>query len=408
MSLSYRWVRAASRLVVLVAALTVAGPAGAGKSDDDAAPERVEIQVTGITAFDSVFSKVGAIHATLDGAQGRIESARDKLAAVAGQPAGTPVANSMWELKQKAGGKLQVQVQNGKPVLSAAGTDFSSALSGVNSAIADVAKVPAELAKLPAQVQELIAACQALPAQLNPTLLQEAGMKVTDLPGVAKKLGANVKATTQTPGRITSLVKDAENLLTGVPQGLAATEPPPPPGEKAEKSSKDKDNGKEDEASAPPSALAAEVEAAWGLVQDAEVPAALARLDAAMAGLPKLKTPVPAADLQGLYQTRSFVLMVQGDMAGASAATTQALVADPEAEAIERLGPEYAKLHKTIAKSGLIRTISVTISGGEVWVSGVVASGKVKVGEGAHLVQVVSGGVASSSWRTLKDGDTLP
>ena len=40
---------------------------------------------------------------------------QNKVAAAIGLEEGTPIRMTMWELKQRAGGPIEVQMQDGKP-----------------------------------------------------------------------------------------------------------------------------------------------------------------------------------------------------------------------------------------------------------------------------------------------------
>ena len=297
--------------------LAVSTPAFAGGASADALTELQaealpQIADTGITAFDSVFSKVKAIHDTLDKVQGRIIGAQDKIAASIGLPAGTPIRMSLWELKQKAGGPIEVQMQGTKPVLTIGGAGSAEAqgmLDAVNVAVNDLTAIPQDLAALPAQLQELVGACQALPGQLNPGLLAEAGMSPMQLPKIAKQLATNVKATVATPKRVDNLITASKDFLTGIPQGIAATEPPVAAApvaaggkkEKAEKAPKataaagsTADDGLDEGFSTPVGAMVTD---ALGQLRDAEVSNAMRLLGEADASLARAVSPVPVNEL---------------------------------------------------------------------------------------------------------------
>jgi hypothetical protein len=394
---------------LIILALTASSPALAGSGASDALTEireqeQLVIEATGITAFDSVFMKAKAIHDTLDGVQGRILGAQDKIAAAIGLPEGAPIRTSMWELKQKAGGPLEVKLQDGKPVLTVGGAGSAEAqqlVQAVNTAVADLAQIPNELAQLPAQVRELVAACQAFPGQLNPQLLAEAGMKPLELPKVAKTLGKNVKAVVATPKRVDTLVKASKDFLTGIPQGIAATEPPTEPVQVASKGKDKKEKAPKGGTSSvaaaddlPASPISAMVDDALASFHDAEVASAVQLLGQADASLANLGAPVPEHDLETLYQTAALVHLVDGNAAAATAAVAQALVVDPESRPLAHLGPEYAKLHKSLVKSGIIRTVEVPVSGsGVAYISGKRIDGadSVRVATGKHLLQVKRG-----------------
>lgn len=416
------------RTVTLLLLATASAPAFAGGASADALTELREAELpqiaeTGITAFDSVFMKAKAIHDTLDKVQGRILGAQDRIAVSIGLPEGTPIRMSLWELKQKAGGPIEVKMEGTKPVLTVGGAGAAEAqgmIDAVNAAVADLVKIPQDLAQLPGQVQELVAACQQFPAQLNPQLLAEAGMNPLQLPKIAKQLGTNVKAVVGTPKRIENLISASKDFLTGIPQGIAATEPPTEPvavaktekGEKAPKAAKTTSAGTsdavEDEGFSTP--IGAMVGDALVQLNDAEVENAMRLLGEADASLVRLSSPVPRSELSRLYQTAALVQLVDGNAAAASASVAQALVVDPLSKPAADLGPEYAKLHKALAKSGIVRSVQVAVTGAGVgYVSGqrVEPGQSLVVAAGKHLVQIEE----EDGWRSelvwITDGYTL-
>jgi hypothetical protein len=381
--------------------------------------EVVDIEMTGIEAFDSVFRQVKGIHDTLGSVQGRLDTATNQIASAVGQPEGTSLAMSMWELRQQAQGPIEVQMKGTTPVLTVGGNggpEVQNAVQAVNTAAMEVAKLPADLAQLPQQVMALVNACKAFPGQLNPQLLQEAGMKPLELPKVAKTLGRNVKATVATPGRIESLVASAQGVLTGIPQGLKATEPPTEENlaaAKADKKAK-KTKGKdapEPEAQVAMGAVGSRVGDAMLAFHDAEVHQAMQILGQLDAELPKVTEPVPQRELQQLYQSQALVHLVGGNAAGASAAVAQALVVDPDAEPIDALGPEYARLHKLLRKADMLRTIEVPVQGsGTARISGQpidASDGTVELIAGRHLLQVERNGTWTSQFVWVQDGFAL-
>ncbi len=371
------------------------------------AAERPAIEDTGIAAFDSVFGEVRKIHRTLDAIQDRVFGAQDRVATALALPAGTPIRMSLWELKQKAGGPVNVEMRDGKPYLTLGGAGSQEAkalVEAVNGAVADLAGIPAEVAQIPAQLQGLVAACQQFPAQLNPALLAQSGLTPLQLPKIAKTLAGNVKATVATPKRVEGLVVAVKDFLTGIPQGLAATKPPVAPvalakgkGEKAPKGEKP---AKAPSAAAgaapalPAGPIAAMVGSAMTSFRDAEVAQAVQLLGEADAALGRLQSPIDSRELGGLYQSAALVHLVDGNAAAATANVAQALVVDPLSRPDPDLGPEYAKLHKALLKSGVIRTVEVPVSGtGLAYLSGhrVENVDHVTVAEGKHLLQVQKG-----------------
>ena len=74
-------VRARALIVALWLVLLPLSPVAHAKGGDKPVPE---ISETGISAFDSVFMKVDKILDTVRGAEGRLNNARDKIAAAVG------------------------------------------------------------------------------------------------------------------------------------------------------------------------------------------------------------------------------------------------------------------------------------------------------------------------------------
>lgn len=430
-------------LTVLMLALCTT-PAFAAAPAADAltemqAQELPQIAETGITAFDSVFMKAKAIHDTLDTVQGRIIGVQDKVAVAIGLAEGTPIRMTMWELKQRAGGPIEVQMQDGKPQLTLGGTGSAEAkamLDAVNQGVTELAAIPNDLMKLPPQIQELVAACQGFPAQLNPTLLSEAGMSPLQLPKIAKQLATNVKAVVGTPKRLEMLVTASKDLITGIPQGIAATEPPVEAaqiavkgGDKAEKAEKpakepkaakstavaagsaDAESfGEEEETTTTTSPISAMVGDALAALGDAEVGNAMQLLGDADASLGRLSWPIPSTELENLYQTVALVHLVDGNAAAATASVTQALVIDPGAKPNAELGPEYAKLHKALSKSGVVHMVQVDVEGeGVGYISGRRIEGgeSVELAAGKHLLQIERGGAWSSELVWIAEGSDI-
>jgi len=416
-----------SRFAVIPLALVltfgfVPTEAWAAKSAD-AAAEIPSIEATGITAFDSIFLKVKAIHDTLDSAEGRMVAAQDEIALALGLPAGTALRMSMWELKQKAGGPVGVEMVGGKPKITLGGEGSAEAKAGVaaiDKAVIALALVPKDLAALPAQMAELVQACQKFPGQLNPQLLAEAGLKPLELPKIAKTLGKNVKATVKTPGRIDSLVKTSKDMITGIPDGLKATEMPTDEvmaaakedkkADKAGKKGGTKASGGTDIELPANSVLGPAVTGAWAAFNDAEVDEAKRMLGTAEAELFNATVPLSADELGTLYQTRGMVYMVSGDAARASAAIAQSLIVDPDSEPLKALGSDFAKVHKSMSKIGIVKTVRVKIEGdGKALISGraISPNSYVDVPAGAHLIQRQVGEAWSSEMVYISEGYTL-
>lgn len=146
---------------------------------------------------------------------------------------------------------------------------------------------------------------------------------------------------------------------------------------------------------------------AWAQFNDAELDAAVELLAEADLLLPRQTKPVPRADLIQLFQVRGLVNLVQGDATAATWSVTQALVIHPNATPDSRLGPDYARLHKAIAKAGVVRKVDVAVKGeGRAYLSGIEVTGgsTVQLGQGQHLLQVEKGDTWVSSVVYVRDG----
>ena len=215
-------------------------------------------------------------------------------------------------------------------------------------------------------------------------------------------------------------------MITGIPEGLKATEPPTVENVAAAKEQKKKAKGAKgakgadtavaaaggtgDLALPVGSVLATAVGGAWAAFNDAEIDQAKRMLGEAEAQLFTATVPLTADELGTLYQTRGMVYMVSGDAARASAAIAQSLIVDPGAEPLRALGPDFAKVHKSMAKVGLVQNVRVKIEGqGNALISGIAISPNsyVDVPAGAHLIQRQVGDSWTSEMIYISEGYTL-
>ena len=121
--------------------------------------------------------------------------------------------------------------------------------------------------------------------------------------------------------------------------------------------------------------------------------------------------PVSRNDLIELFQVRSLVNIVKGDATAAAWSATQSLVIHPNAVPDKKLGPEYARLHKALQKSRLIKKVDVRVEGdGRAYLSGieVTRGATIQLGQGQHLLQVEQ---KDGSWKStvvvVRDGFTV-
>jgi hypothetical protein len=351
-----------------------------------------EIEKTGITAFDSVFLKVRDIHQTLATEEARLKKASDDILVALALAEGTPIEDAVADLKQQAKGAVKLEMVGGKPKLSLAGpevpTQARKGVDAVNNAVKAVGIATTNLARLPAQVQELVAACQGLPAQLNPQLLQEAGLNVMQLPKVAKTLATNVKATVATPARIERTVSSGADLVKSIQSGFAKEG-----GATVKK-------GKGGVSLAP---LDVPLAYAWADFQDAEVEAAARKLTDLDAILVEETGVVPQSHLVEKHQLQALVALVQGDEDAARQHVQASVVIDPKDDPGDDYGQQIAQWHEEMAKAAKKTEIKVTWSGSRAaFLDGnLLKPGKAaKVLPGDHLVQIE--GEGDDPWVTVR------
>ena len=266
---------------------------------------------------------------TLNQAESRLNTARDKVAVAVGQPAGTSIRMSMCELKQRAGGTVKVKLNVPNPIVSLSGGNPEAAggVRAVNDAVREVDRVVIDLSTLPPQIVALVNACKAF-TRLVGAAAKEAGLAPMEIPKLVKTVGGNVEDTADLPKAIGSLVMTAKDMFTGIPEGLADTAPLTDEAMAAKKDAKSaKKTGTSQET--PPSAVMEKVTAAITLFADAEVSQALRVLNAAEALALRNPDAVSPDDYQALYESRGLVLLVQGDTPGALKDISRALEADP-------------------------------------------------------------------------------
>jgi len=165
----------------------------------------VEITETG-TSADNVFMAAKAIHDTLNGIQTDLQTGNDNLTSALGLTQGTPLADALADLKTKAGDKLTVAMDGGMPKLSLADgapDNVKAAVDSANSFVAMHVDAIKKAKDLVPQAQEV--AAQA--AGLDPaSLAKEVATNPMDIPKVMKAVANDIKAVTQTPKRIDSVV----------------------------------------------------------------------------------------------------------------------------------------------------------------------------------------------------------
>ncbi len=202
---------------LVLAAVMPTGDAFAGKKDATEQPQgaadELAIQKTGLASMDQFFGQVQGQLDRLHGARRDMQTGSDNLAVALGLATGTPVQSALQDLRSKAQGKVKVALDGRVPKLQASDAVPENVQKGIDAVNT---LVDADLAAA--------AACQEVATQAGP-LAQEApgmvgrvpaeaksaGLKVTEIPGVTKKVKHNVDVTR-------SLPDEAQKTLT-VAQG---------------------------------------------------------------------------------------------------------------------------------------------------------------------------------------------
>lgn len=214
----------------LVTAISGDAQAKKDKKKKEKAPKEkaaVEIQETGISAFDDVFMKGKEMDDKIKESRDALTAANTALTTALGVTDGTPVGDALGGLKG------QVKVEMGdlakgeapKITVNPDAPDNVKAAQEALTALGDALGLTVKnCASIPNDVKGLIDAAKGFPAAA-PASIQEA-IKSGDLPPTAvmkvpKIVGGNVKALGAIPGSADALVKEATatgDILKGLGQ----------------------------------------------------------------------------------------------------------------------------------------------------------------------------------------------
>lgn len=214
-----RNLRLALGLSLIAVSLVATTSAFAGKSKDTSSSTAKEddlpkIQMTGISEFDSVFSKAKAIQDSLDTAHTELSTAQGHLATELGLANTTTVMDSLKDLESKASHKVSVAMKGSTPSLKATDAVTPDAQKGIDAANAlfETSEKTATTAKgLLPQSQELVGACIDFPGKV-PGLVNDPLAAAKAL----KVVGSNLQAIKGTPDQITRLTGDIEKMWSDV------------------------------------------------------------------------------------------------------------------------------------------------------------------------------------------------
>jgi uncharacterized protein YoxC len=199
--------------------------AWAGKGDkEQKAKDWAEIEKVGIPSIDAVFTKVAEMQRSISTVELSLTSANTNLTTALGLPQGTPFADALADLQQKADGKLKVVTEGGTPKLTtsdAVPSNVQAGVDAVNGFTGGIGTSVTALQQIPSQAQAVIPEVQALPAKF-PAEAKDLGAKVTEIPKMLSAIKNNVDATVQTPARAEAALTALTGTLTTITSTFGA------------------------------------------------------------------------------------------------------------------------------------------------------------------------------------------
>lgn len=206
-------------LAVSLFALTLSG--GVMAKDKEGYPE---IKLVKIQQFDPTLSDAKSIHDSLFVMETKLKDANKGLAKTLNLPETTSVDECLTELKKRANGKVRVAMKGRVPKLEpsdAIPSDVQAGIDAVNGMMDDLEAGLTQVEAMPPKVNELIGSAKSFPGQLNADLIKQNNLAPTELPKIAKTLGADVKAIEATPERIKGVTDQTMNLFSKVQSTFA-------------------------------------------------------------------------------------------------------------------------------------------------------------------------------------------
>lgn len=212
--------------------LLVSPTAFAGKGNKSGDTEWKTIEPIGIKSFDDFFAPVKQMHGSLSTVEVELKTANTNLTTALGLPQGTPFADALADLNNKAQGKINVAMNGTVPKLStsdAVPANVQQGIDAVNGLTASVGTSVTELQNIPQQAQQVVAEAQSLPAKFT-SEAKDLGAKITEIPAMLKTLKNNVDATVQTPARATAAINELTGTLNVIATTFGGSYKPPAPG----------------------------------------------------------------------------------------------------------------------------------------------------------------------------------
>jgi hypothetical protein len=214
-------------VVVVACALSVpsyAGKKGKAESTDTevaaADPTRdaveMEIKQTGVADVDAVFTKAEVPLETIRSVRGHLTNTRTQLTTALGLADGTPMADALADLDQKAGDTIMVAIDSGGlPRLRASDAvpaNVQTAVDAFNRGMGDIDKSAANLAEAPGQLKEVMVAASAI----NADTFTKSGMSATAIPKAMKTVDHNTKVLRSATTEVEAIRTELDGMRTTV------------------------------------------------------------------------------------------------------------------------------------------------------------------------------------------------
>ena len=203
------------RAAGLALGLALAAPtAHAGKSRTPP-----PIEETGIPDFDPVFEEVSTLQSQLATLRTRVTDAQAAIRRIAGVPADEAMRDAFAAFGEQAGGSVRVGGSARAPrieVTAGAPPEVAGAAANMDEALAALGEVAADLATMGPRLQALNEQMAAFPGQVQPDLLEAAGLKITDLPIVSSAVKRNIRATKATAKQVDRLAAEVADTFAAL------------------------------------------------------------------------------------------------------------------------------------------------------------------------------------------------
>jgi hypothetical protein len=219
-----RLVRSVSLGVIFALSLSVQAFAKDSKDDHGKGKKDAQqhIQKTGIEVFDSVFSQVDDIDHTLSSIEGQLRDGKNNLNSALALQKGTPLADGLAELKNRAGNKVSLAMDKGTvPKLEANDalpSNVRNAVDAVNQMTSNFGVSIDQLTGLAPDMEKLVKQTGKMPGRLVEEFKKGGNGGLFDrlfkLPKIAKALKGDLAVTAGLPDRAQG-IQDRMNDIMG-------------------------------------------------------------------------------------------------------------------------------------------------------------------------------------------------